>query len=125
VTTRRCCREETSVSLSHAARNAAIAVVFISSCETLSAAGGIRGCDHISPATVLAFGACVFLIGVFLAPLRLERSAYRYAIITPTIVMLIPTRSGWIQAFHRFLEVFVGIPVGLVISTMRPERGVE
>jgi uncharacterized membrane protein YgaE (UPF0421/DUF939 family) len=77
------------------------------------------------PSNVLVFGVCVFLIGIFLAPLRLERSAYRYAIITLAIVMLIPMRSGWIQALHRFLEVSVGIAVGLAISTMWPERGVE
>jgi len=77
------------------------------------------------PVNVLVFGVCVLLIGIFLAPLRLERSAYRYAIITLAIVMLVPARSGWIAALHRFLEVSLGIAVGLAISTMWPERGVE
>jgi uncharacterized membrane protein YgaE (UPF0421/DUF939 family) len=54
-----------------------------------------------------------------------ERSAYRYASITLAIVMLIPAHSGWIAALHRFFEVSVGITVGLAISTMWPERGVQ
>ena len=88
-----------------------------------AAVGGWAGTYF--PGNVLAFGVCVLLIGISLAPLRLERSAYRYAIITLAIVMLIPARSGWNVAFHRFLEVSVGIAVGLAISTMWPERGVE
>jgi uncharacterized membrane protein YgaE (UPF0421/DUF939 family) len=88
-----------------------------------AAVGGWAG--TYLPGNVLAFGVNVLLIGVFLAPFRLERSAYRYAIITLAIVMLIPARSGWIVALHRFLEVSVGIAVGLAISTMWPERGVE
>jgi uncharacterized membrane protein YccC len=88
-----------------------------------AAVGGLVGTYF--PGNVLVFGACILAIGILLTPLRLERSAYRYAIITLTIVMLIPTRSGWVQALHRFLEVSVGIAVGLVISTTWPERGVE
>jgi len=88
-----------------------------------AAVGGWAGTYF--PVNVLVFGVCVLLIGIFLAPLRLERSAYRYAIITLAIVMLVPARSGWIAALHRFLEVSLGIAVGLAISTMWPERGVE
>ena len=88
-----------------------------------AAVGGWAGANF--PGNVLAFGVCVLAIGIFLVPLRVERSAYRYASITLAIVMLIPARSGWIVALHRFLEVSVGIAVGLAISTMWPERGVE
>jgi uncharacterized membrane protein YgaE (UPF0421/DUF939 family) len=74
---------------------------------------------------VLVFGVCILLIGIVLAPLRVERSAYRYAVIMLAIVMLIPARSGWIVALHRFLEVSVGAAVGLTVSTIWPERGVD
>ena len=88
-----------------------------------AAVGGWAGTYF--PVSVLAFGVCVFLIGISLAPLRLERSAYRYAVITLAIVMLVPARTGWIAALHRFLEVSLGIAVGLAISRIWPERGVE
>jgi uncharacterized membrane protein YccC len=71
------------------------------------------------------FGACVLGIGIFLSPFRVERSAYRYASITLAIVMLVPSHSGWVAALHRFLEVSTGIAVGLAISAMWPEPGVE
>jgi uncharacterized membrane protein YccC len=147
------------VSVSHAARTAAIAVVsflvaklfrlpeaywaaittlvvlqspvtaastsaqYFAGTAIVAAVGGWAGTYF--PVNVLAFGVCVFLIGIFLAPLRLERSAYRYAVITLAIVMLVPARSGWIAALHRFLEVSLGIAVGLAISRVWPERGLQ
>jgi uncharacterized membrane protein YccC len=88
-----------------------------------AAVGGWAGTYF--PGNVFIFGGCVLLIGIVLAPLGVERSAYRYASITLAIVMLIPARSGWIAALHRFFEVSVGIAVGLAISTIWPERGVD
>jgi uncharacterized membrane protein YgaE (UPF0421/DUF939 family) len=88
-----------------------------------AAAGGWAGTYF--PGSVLVFGVCILAIGIVLTPLRLERGAYRYAVITLAIVMLIPGRSGWIVALHRFLEVSVGIAVGLTVSTIWPERGVQ
>ena len=88
-----------------------------------AAAGGWAGTYF--PGNVFAFGVCVLLIGIFLTPFRVERGAYRYASITLAIVMLVPSRSGWIVALHRFLEVSVGIAVGLAISTIWPERDAE
>jgi uncharacterized membrane protein YgaE (UPF0421/DUF939 family) len=53
----------------------------------------------------------------------LEKTAYRYASITLTIIVLIP-RSGapWIIGLHRFLEVSVGIIVALVVVAVWPEH---
>jgi uncharacterized membrane protein YccC len=62
------------------------------------------------------------MVGIVFAPLRLERSSYRYAGMTMAIVMLVPAHSGWVLALHRFFEVSVGIAVGLVISALWPER---
>jgi hypothetical protein len=39
--------------------------------------------------------------------------------------MLVPSHGAWVAALHRFLEVSTGIAVGLAISAMWPERGVE
>jgi uncharacterized membrane protein YccC len=147
------------VSLSHAARTAAIAVVsflvaklfrlpeaYWAAITTLivvqspvtamsvstqyfagtavgAAIGGWAGTYF--PGSVIVFGVCVLVIGILLTPFRAERSAYRYASITLAIVMLVPSHSGWIAALHRFLEVSVGIAVGLAINAIWPERGVE
>ena len=71
---------------------------------------------------VFAFGVCVLGIGLLFTPFRVERSAYRYAVITLAIVMLPRAHSGWDVALHRFLEVSVGIAVGLAINALWPER---
>jgi uncharacterized membrane protein YccC len=88
-----------------------------------AAVGGWAG--TFFPGNLLIFGMSVLAMGIFFAPFRLERSAYRYASITVAIVMLVPSHSGWIVALHRFLEVSVGIAVGLGASAIWPERRVE
>ncbi len=71
---------------------------------------------------VAVFGAGVFVLGVLCARLRIERNAYRYAGITLAIVMLVArTQPAWIIAVHRFLEISVGIAVGLIITAVWPE----
>jgi uncharacterized membrane protein YccC len=66
--------------------------------------------------SVGAFGAAVVLVGLLCVALRIERSAFRYASITLVIVMLVPrSTSGRLVALHRFLEVSIGIAVGLVL----------
>jgi uncharacterized membrane protein YccC len=70
-----------------------------------------------------AFGIAVFLIGVLSALLRVERSAYRFASVTLAIVTLVARPdSAWLIALHRFLEVSLGIAVGLLLSALWPER---
>lgn len=83
-------------------------------------AGGFVGTYF--PGNVAAFGVTVFALGLLCAALKVERSAYRYAGITLTIVMMV-SRAGneWVVAMHRFCEVSVGIAVGLVISAVWPE----
>ena len=75
------------------------------------------------PVNIWVFGAAVFLVGILCAILRIERSAYRYASITLAIVMLVArSASPWLIGLHRFLEVSMGIAVGLVVSAVWPER---
>ena len=73
-------------------------------------------------ANLVAFAVAIFLVGLLSIASRLEKSAYHYASITLTIIVLIP-RSGapWIIALHRFLEVSVGIIVALAIEAVWPE----
>src|SRR6266540_4871256 len=55
-------------------------------------------------ANLVAFAVAIFLVGLLSIASRLEKTAYHYAIITLTIIVLIP-RSGapWMIALHRFL----------------------
>ena len=68
-----------------------------------------------------AFAAGVFLLGILCALVRLQNS-YRFAAITLAIVMLIPhSTSPWVVALHRFIEVSIGIVVGLAVSAVWPD----
>ena len=85
-----------------------------------AAVGGWAGAYF--PGNVFVFGACVLVIGILFAPFRVQRSAYRYPSTTLAIVMLVRSHSGWMAALHRFLEVSVGIAIGLAVSAIGPER---
>jgi uncharacterized membrane protein YccC len=68
---------------------------------------------------VAAFGAGVLLLGVICALVHVERNAYRYAGITLAIVMLVAhTQPAWIIAVHRFIEISIGITVGLILTLL-------
>jgi uncharacterized membrane protein YccC len=70
---------------------------------------------------IMVFGVGVFLIGLTCFALRLEE-AYRLASVTLAIVMLIArTQRAWMVATHRFVEVSVGIAVGLALTAVWPE----
>jgi len=74
-------------------------------------------------ANLIAFAAAIVLIGLLSIAFRLEKTAYRYASVTLTIIVLIP-RAGapWIIALHRFIEVSVGIIVALAVVAVWPEH---
>jgi uncharacterized membrane protein YgaE (UPF0421/DUF939 family) len=72
---------------------------------------------------LFAFAVAIFLIGLVSAAFRLEKTAYRYASITLTIVVLIPrVDPPWNIALHRFIEVSLGIIVALAIVAVWPEE---
>lgn len=72
---------------------------------------------------VIGFGLIVFGIGVLCAALHLDNAAYRFAGITLAIVMLIErTIPAWVIALNRFLEVSLGIAVGLAFTAVWPAR---
>jgi uncharacterized membrane protein YccC len=77
---------------------------------------------HFGSSTI-AFGAGIFGTGLICAVLRLERAAYRFAGITLAIVMLVArAQRAWVIAIHRFLEVSLGIAIGLILTAIWPER---
>jgi uncharacterized membrane protein YccC len=72
---------------------------------------------------LVAFALAVVLIGLLSKLFRLEKTAYRYASITLTIIVLIPRSAApWAIALHRFIEVSVGIIVALIVVALWPEH---
>lgn len=72
---------------------------------------------------IAAFGAGVLALGLLCATFRIERAAYHYAGITLVIVMMVAhTQRPWIVAAHRFVEISVGLAVGLILTAVWPER---
>ena len=72
------------------------------------------------------FGVAVFGIGLLCSILRLDKTAYRFAAITLTIVMLAAgNRPIWIVGIHRFIEITAGIAVGLAITALWSEAELQ
>ena len=68
--------------------------------------------------TWIVYGAGIFVCGTLSSILRLG-SAYRFAAIALTIVLLIAhDRPPWIVATHRFFEVSLGIAVALLMTLL-------
>jgi uncharacterized membrane protein YgaE (UPF0421/DUF939 family) len=86
----------------------------------LGAALGALIATYLHPNWIV-YGLGIYVCGVLCALLRMD-SAYRFAAITLTIVLLIAhTRPPWIVAAHRFVEVSLGIAVALLVTVVWPE----
>ena len=85
----------------------------------LGAALGALIATHLPP-NWMVYGAGMFVCGILCALLRIG-SAYRFAAITLTIVLLVAhIQSPWTVAAHRFVEVSLGIAVALVVTVVWP-----
>jgi uncharacterized membrane protein YgaE (UPF0421/DUF939 family) len=90
----------------------------------LGAVVGAIVASHFGP-NVLVFGCSVFILGLICVAAQSDRSAYRFAGITLAIVLLVPRmRPAWQIAFHRFVEVCIGIGVALILAVVWPESEV-
>jgi len=77
----------------------------------------IATCAHPS---WLVYGVGLFVCGMLSSLLRIG-TAYRFAAIAMSIVLLIPhDRPPWVVAAHRFIEVSVGIAVALLATVVWP-----
>lgn len=84
--------------------------------------GGLIGLHHGYQMEALIFGATVFLMGLFCAIVRLDRSAYRFSGVTLAIILLISSdKPAWLVATRRFFEVTVGIVVALILTAIWPD----
>ena len=89
--------------------------------SAIGAAAGALFATYFGSNTAM-FGVGIFVMGILCAALRLDKAAYRFAGITLAIIMLIAhTAPAWIVAVHRFIEVAVGIAVGLALTAVWPE----
>ncbi len=83
----------------------------------LGAALGALIATYLHP-TWIVYGLGILLCGI-LSALLCIRTAYRFAAITLSIVLLIAhTRPPWIVALHRFIEVSLGIAVALLVTVI-------
>ena len=74
-------------------------------------------------ANLVAYAIAILLVGMLSFAFRLEKTAYRYASITLTIIVLIPrSEAPWATALHRFIEVSVGNIVALAVVALWPEH---
>jgi uncharacterized membrane protein YccC len=68
------------------------------------------------PMTWMVYGAGILFCGILSALLRLG-GAYRFAAITLSIILLIAHAAPpWVVAYHRFVEVSLGIAVALLVT---------
>ena len=71
---------------------------------------------------VAIYGVGILLCGIICGLFGAEKSAFRYAGITLTIILLIGhVAPAWVVALHRFVEISIGIVVGLLITAAWPE----
>ena len=78
---------------------------------------------NVFGANLVAFALAIFLVGLLSIAFRLEKTAYRYASVPLTIIVLIPRAAApWMIALHRFIEVSVGIIVALAVVAVWPEH---
>jgi uncharacterized membrane protein YccC len=76
----------------------------------------------ISPPRIAVFGAGIFAMGLICSISHLGRNAYRFAGITLAIITLVTRNApAWIVATNRFVEVALGIAVGLLLTAVWPE----
>jgi uncharacterized membrane protein YccC len=86
-----------------------------------AASGGLLA--YYFDANLWVLTAAVFLLGLLTAALHLDRSAFRFAGITIVIVMLVDhTEPASIVALHRFIEVSIGIAIGVLFAAVWPDR---
>jgi uncharacterized membrane protein YccC len=74
------------------------------------------------PPNVFLFGLSILILGLLCALVGVDRSAYRFAGVTLSIVVLVHrTGAAWQVALHRFAEVSIGISIALFFAILWPE----
>jgi len=113
----------TTVVITQSSLGAALAVSWHRFLGTvLGALVGAAAATYFGPHAV-ALGIGVFVLGIICMVTHSDLTGYRFGCVALAIVLLVP-RAGpaWQIAFHRFVEVSIGIGVALMFSVVWPER---
>ncbi len=113
----------TTVVITQSSLGAALAVSWHRFLGTvLGALVGAAAATYVGPHAV-AFGIGVFVLGMVRIVTHSDLSGYRFGGVALAIVLLVPrTGPAWQIAFHRFVEVSIGIGVALMFSMVWRER---
>ena len=113
----------TTVVITQSSLGAALAVSWHRFLGTvLGALVGAAMATYFGPHAV-AFGIGVFVLGMIRLVTHSDLNGYRFGGVALAIVLLVPrTEPAWQIAFHRFVEVSIGIGVALMFSVVWPER---
>ena len=83
---------------------------------------GAAMATYVGPHAV-AFGIGLFVLGLIRIVTHSDLTGYRFGGVALAIVLLVPrTGPAWEIAFHRFVEVSIGIGVALMFSVLWPEK---
>lgn len=75
---------------------------------------------YFSPGVVW-FSVGIFVLGIICPMIGLDKAAYRFAGVAFAIILLVRrAEQPWVIAIHRFVEVSVGIAVGLILTALWP-----
>jgi len=113
----------TTVVITQSSLGAALAVSWHRFLGTvLGALVGAAMSTYVGPHAV-AFGIGLFVLGLIRIVTHSDLTGYRFGGVALAIVLLVPrTGPAWQIAFHRFVEVSIGIGVALMFSMVWPER---
>ena len=88
----------------------------------LGAVIGATVATYFQPHALL-FGTGIVVLGLLRIVTHSDLAGYRFGGVALAIVLLVPrTGPAWQIAFHRFIEVSIGIGVALMLSVLWPER---
>jgi uncharacterized membrane protein YgaE (UPF0421/DUF939 family) len=78
---------------------------------------------YLCGSSAWSFGLSVLAIGAVCWAAHIDRAAFRYGSIASAIVILVPHQEPAARvALHRFIEVSLGVGVGLAAVTVWPPR---
>ena len=113
----------TTVVITQSSLGAALAVSWDRFLGTvLGVVVGAAMATYVGP-HALAFGIGLFVLGLIRTVTHSDLTGYRFGGVALAIVLLVPrTGPAWQIAFHRFVEVSIGIGVALMFSVLWPEK---
>lgn len=84
----------------------------------------VAGIFYYMPLPIpVSLGIGIFVMGLLCSWFNLVLSAFRFAGVTYSIIILLPhAESAWRIGAHRFIEVSIGIAVALIVTAVGPDH---